>query len=107
MVTMYPMRGHIVRAMHGWAPYLPPGLFCGHTLSCEPHSEISGSPGAPNFDYCDFCSAEDDCECAGEDAGLDRPCCAGSDDDEPDDAGEGWPWPWASRAARGAYSAQR
>ena len=40
MVTVYPMRGHIVRAMHGWAPYLPPGLFCGHTLSCEPHSEV-------------------------------------------------------------------
>ena len=57
--------------------------------------------------FCDFCNAEDECECAGEDAGLDRPCCAGSDDDEPDDAGEGWPWPWASRAARGAYSAQR
>ena len=57
-------------------------------------------------DYCDFCSAGDDCECAGGDEELDRPCCAGPDDDVPDDAGE-WPWPWASRAARGAYSAQR
>ena len=45
--------------------------------------------GEDNF--CDFCNANasDECECAGEYRGpLNRRCCAGSDDSEPDDAGE-------------------
>ena len=45
--------------------------------------------GEDNF--CDFCNADasDGCECAGEYHGpLNRRCCAGSDDSEPDDAGE-------------------
>ena len=42
--------------------------------------------GEDNF--CDFCNADaaDECECAGEYRGpLNRRCCAGSDDSEPDD----------------------
>ena len=41
--------------------------------------------------FCDFCNADasDECECAGEYRGpLNRRCCTGSDDSEPDDAGK-------------------
>ena len=54
-------------------------------------------------DFCDFCNADpsDECECAGEDCGpLDRRCCVGSDDDEPDDAGEGYTMDVPCDAAR-------
>ena len=57
-------------------------------------------------DFCDFCNAgaawmaDGECECVGENTGLDRPCCVGSDDDDPDDAGEGYTIDVPSDAAR-------
>ena len=59
-----------------------------------------------NEDFCDFCNAGaawvagGECECVGEDMGLDRPCCAGSDDDDSDDAGDGCTLDVPSDAAR-------
>ena len=38
--------------------------------------------------FCDFCNEDDECECAGEDVGMDRLCCVDDYDDEPGDASE-------------------
>ena len=38
--------------------------------------------------FCDFCNEDDECECAGEDVGMDRLCCVNYYDDEPEDASE-------------------
>ena len=51
-------------------------LICFHEVLCEDN-------------FCDFCNADPsvECECAGEYHGpLNRRCCAGPDDSEPDDA---------------------
>ena len=57
-------------------------------------------------DFCDFCNAGaawvagGECECAGEDMGLNRPCCAGSDGGDSDDDGENYTLDAPSDAAR-------
>ena len=61
-----------------------------HVVAATPVDMLPrGILGEDNF--CDFCNADPsvECECAGEYHGpLNRRCCAGPDDSEPDDAGK-------------------